>query len=124
MNDKGFTLIESLVALAILGITLAALVPAFQSFLDANSVSEQRSNALAAGQQAMEALRHVDPASLPTSGSSSPQIVTVGEHEFEVVTTYCLDSSYCGTGTRHITMDVAFAGKDIYTLETVFTRLH
>lgn len=124
MNEKGFSLIESLVALAILGITLAALVPAFQSFLDANSVSEERSNALAAGQQAMEALRHRDPASLPSSGSSAAQIITVGNHEFEVVTHYCIEPSYCGTGTRHIVMDVGFAGKDIYQIETVFTRLH
>jgi prepilin-type N-terminal cleavage/methylation domain-containing protein len=124
MNEKGFSLIESLVALAILGITLAALVPAFQAFLDANSVSEERSNALAAGQQAMEVLRHEDPSSLPSSGSSAAQIITVGAHEFEVITHYCREPSYCGADTRHVVMDVGFAGKDIYQIETVFTRLH
>lgn len=124
MNEKGFSLVESLVALAILGITLAALVPAFQAFLDANSVSEERSNALAAGQQAMEMMRHKDPSSLPSSGSSAAQIITVGAHEFEVIAHYCVKPSYCGTDTRHVVMDVGFAGKDIYEIETVFTRLH
>lgn len=124
MKSDGFTLLESLVALGILGVTLVAMLPAFQAFMDANSVSEERSNALAAAQEVMETLRHADPASLPTSGSSAVQAVTVGEHEYEVVTHYCQNSTYCGTDSRHIVIEVAFAGKDVYTIETVFTRLH
>jgi type II secretion system protein I len=124
MKDKGFTLLEALIALGILSVALVALIPAFQAFLDANSVSEERSNALAAAQQVIEGLRHEDPASLPSSGSSAIQAVTVGHHEYEVVAHYCQDSAYCGSDSRHIVVEVDFAGKNVYTIETVFTRLH
>jgi prepilin-type N-terminal cleavage/methylation domain-containing protein len=124
MNSKGFTLLEALVSLGILGVTLAAILPAFQALMDANSLSEERSNALAAAQEVMEGLRHEDPASLPSSGSSAVQAVTVGAHEYEVVTHYCRDTTYCGADSRHIVVEVSFAGKDVYEIETVFTRLH
>jgi prepilin-type N-terminal cleavage/methylation domain-containing protein len=123
MNCKGFTLLESLVTLGILGVTLVAMIPAFQTLMDANSVSEERSNALAAGQQVMEALRHQDPASLPSSGSIA-QAVAVGHHEYEIETHYCQNSTYCDADSRHIVVEVSFAGKIVYTIETVFTRLH
>lgn len=124
MSSKGFTLLESLVALGILGVTLMAMVPAFQMLMDANSLSEERSNALAAAQEVMESLRHQDPASLPSSGSSPVQAVSVGAHEYEVVTHYCRNTTYCGSDSRHIVVEVSFAGKDVYAIETVFTRLH
>jgi prepilin-type N-terminal cleavage/methylation domain-containing protein len=124
MNSKGFTLLESLISLGILGITLVAMVPAFQTLMDANSVSEERSNALAAAQEVMEGLRHKDPASLPSSGSSAVQAISVGAHEYEVVTHFCRDTTYCGSDSRHIVVEVSFAGKDVYAIETVFTRLH
>ena len=121
MNERGFTLLESLIALALL---LVALTPPSQTFMDANPLSEQRSNALAAAQEVMETLRHVDPASLPTSGSSGVSAVQVGAHEFEVETHYCLESSFCGSASRHLLVEVGFAGKEVYAIETVFTRLH
>ena len=124
MNDRGFTLLESVISLAILSITLVAMLPAFQTFMDANTLSEERSNALAAAQVVMEALRHEDPSLLPSSGSSPIEAVQVGAHEYEVVTHFCRNSSYCGTDIRHIMVEVSFAGKSIYTIETVFTRLH
>ena len=124
MNSKGFTLLESVISLGILSITLVGMLPAFQTFMDANSLSEERSNALAAGQEVIEALRHKDPSSLASSGSSPIEAVQVGSHEYEVVTHYCLNSSYCGSDIRHITVEVSFAGKIVYTIETVFTRLH
>ena len=123
MNSRGFTLLEALVAMAILGIALAGLVPSFQSFMDANSLSEQRSNAVAAAQEVMEGLRQLDPSGLPSTGNSSVQAVTVGNHEYEVVATYCVETSYCSSAARHIVLEVSFAGKTVYTVESVFTRL-
>lgn len=123
MSERGFTLLEALVALAILGITLAAMVPSFQTFLDANSFTEERSNGVAAAQEIMEALREADPASLPSSGSSPVQAVVVGQHEYEVVVHYCVEAQYCNAATRHLLLEVSFAGDTIYTVESVFTRL-
>ena len=123
MNSRGFTLLEALVAMAILGIALAGLVPSFQSFMDANSLSEQRSNAVAAAQEVMEGLRQLDPSGLPSTGTSSVQAVTIGNHEYEVVANYCVETSYCSSAARHIVLEVSFAGKTVYTVESVFTRL-
>jgi len=124
MNSKGFTLLESLISLGILSITLVTMIPAFQTLMDANSVSEERSNALAAAQVVIESLRHEDPASLPKDGASTLQAVAVGNHEFEVETHFCAETTYCGTDSRHILIEVSFAGKVVYKIETVFTRLH
>jgi prepilin-type N-terminal cleavage/methylation domain-containing protein len=124
MKSRGFTLVEAVIALAILGITIAAVLPAFIDFLDANSLSEERSNAVAAAQQVMEELRQVDPGSLPSSGSSAVQTVTTGNHEYEVTAHYCRTPSYCSTAGRHIVLEVNYGGKTVYTIETVYTRLH
>jgi len=123
MSERGFTLIEALIALGLLGIVLAGLVPSFISFLDANSASEERSNAVAAGQQVMELLRRQDPASLPGAGSSTIHAIDVGEHEFEVVARYCVETSYCSASSRHIVVEVLFAGDPVYEIETVYARL-
>jgi prepilin-type N-terminal cleavage/methylation domain-containing protein len=124
MNSRGFTLLEALIAMAILGIVLAGLVPSFQSFMNANSLSEERSNAVAAAQQIMEGLRQVDPSTLPSSGTSAVQAVTIGSHEYEVVANYCVESSYCSSAARQIVLEVNFAGKTVYTVESVYARLH
>jgi prepilin-type N-terminal cleavage/methylation domain-containing protein len=123
MNAAGYTLLETLIALAILSIALTGMVPAFQAALDANSFSEERSNAVAAAQEVMEALRQTDPADMPTGGASAPVVVQVGAHEYEVVARYCAQSGYCNAATRHVVVEVDFAGKTVYALETVYTRL-
>jgi hypothetical protein len=71
----------------------------------------------------MEALRQQSPSSLPTSGSSAVQIVQAGQHEYEVVTHYCMENSYCTADMRHIALEVRFAGKQVYIVQTVYTRL-
>ncbi len=124
MNGSGFTMIEALIALAILGIAMVGVLPAFQTYVDANELSEEHSNALAAGQTVMEALRQVRPATLPNSGSSATQTVNAGEHDYEVVAHYCRRTEYCSSTSRHIVVEVSFAGEMIYELETVYTRLN
>ena len=123
MSERGFSLVESVVALAILGIVLLGIVPTFKVMMDANTLSEERSNAVEAAQQVLEALRQQSPSSLPTSGTSGIQIVQAGQHEYEVITHYCMESSYCTADMRHIVLEVMFAGKKIYIVETVYTRL-
>ena len=123
INEKGFSLAETIVALAILAIVLLGIVPTFKAMMDANTLSEQRYNAVVAAQQVMEALRQQSPSSLPTSGSSAVQTVSVGTHDYEVVTHYCLESTYCTADMRHLVLDVSFGGKKVYIVETVYTRL-
>jgi prepilin-type N-terminal cleavage/methylation domain-containing protein len=123
MNEKGFTLIESVAATAILGFALLGILASFQTMSRSNTLHEQRSNAVAAATQVVEQLRRQPPASLPTSGSSAIQSVTVGQHTYEVVAHYCRKPTYCTADMRHVIVEVNFAGKTIYTIETVYTRL-
>ena len=121
--EFGFTLVECLIAVAILGVALTSLMPSFLDFMDANSHSESRSDAVAAAQQIMESLRRQDPAGWPSTGSSTAEVVEINNREFEVVKTYCLSSQYCGSASRHIVVEVSFGGKVLYSVESVYTRL-
>ena len=123
MNERGFSLVEAVCALGLLAIVLLGIVPTFQVLLATNTISEQRSNAVAAAEQVMEALRQQSPSSLPSSGSSAVQTVTVGSRDYEVVAHYCTRSAYCNDDMRHIVLEVGYAGQDVYIVETVYTRL-
>ena len=123
MNGRGFTLTEAMIALSILGVAMAGVLPTFLTYSDTNTLSEQRSGAVAAAQLTAEALRQADPGSLPSSGSSAVQVIRVGERDFEVQSHYCLRPTYCGTDSRHLTIEVFYGGRTIYSVETVYTRL-
>lgn len=122
-NSKGFTVVEALLAVALLGIVLTGVLPGFLTFLDSNTFSESASDAVAAGQVMLERLRLQDPSALPTSGKTSPEVVLVGNREYEVTNTYCLVSSYCGTDSRHVRVEVNYGGDTLFVVESVFTRL-
>jgi len=123
MNCKGFTLIEALMAVAILGIALVGVLPSFITLLDANTLSEERSDAVAVAQLVREDLRRTEPSTLPSSGVSAVQLITVGDKEFEALTRYCVRSEYCGSASRHIVVEIAYAGTTVYQIETVYTKL-
>ena len=123
MNEKGFTVAEVVAALAVLSVALVGLLGAFQSFIDTNTFTEERSDAVAAAQMVMEVLREPDPAALPSSGSSAVQYVDVGQREYGVVVHYCTVPAYCGTDSRHIVLEVSYGGSLVYTVESVYTRL-
>lgn len=123
MSEKGFSLIESLIGLALLAVVLASLLPAFLTLMDANTFSEEHSAALAAGQRAMEKLRLTDPGSLPTSGTSAVQIIVVDGREFEIVTHYCRVPEYCSSSTRHVSVEIRYGGQKVYDVDTVYTRM-
>ena len=123
MNEKGVTLIEALVAVAIIGIAISSVAPAFIVQMDTNTRNEERTEAAALAAQVMETLRHEDPADMPNGGSSDPESVTVGHRTYEVVVQYCNEPSYCGPGSRHIVTEVSLDGETLYTTETVYTAL-
>ncbi len=122
--ERGMTLVEVLIALAILALVMMAMLPSFISYFDANTRNEQRTGAVEAAQQVVETLRRDDPAALPTSGSSAVQAVTIGSRQYEVVTHYCRESSFCTATSRHLVIEVRLGGTEIYSVSSVFTQLN
>ena len=122
-NQRGFGLVESLVALALMGIVLTGLLPSFMVFLRANTLNDTRSGALAAAQQIVEGLRRQDPSLLPSSGASAAQLVAVGGREFEVVTRYCSRPEHCNSESRQLLVEVSYGGRQVLSVETVQTAL-
>ncbi len=123
MKEKGFTLIEVMIAMAILGVGLAAMAPLFLAHLQINNQSELKNGAVLVAQQTLDTLRLQNPITMPNSGSTTPQNVTMGGRTYQVVTTYCALASYCNSGSRHIRVEVQFRGKTLYTVDTVYTQL-
>ena len=123
MNERGFSLVEVICALGLLGIVLLGIIPTVQVLMQSNTISEERSNAVAAAQQVMESLRQQAPSSLPTTGTSAVQTVSVGTRDYEVVAHYCTKSQYCNDDMRQIVLEVGYAGRNVYVVETVYTRL-
>jgi prepilin-type N-terminal cleavage/methylation domain-containing protein len=123
LSERGFSLAEALVALAIMGIAIVGVTPLFMTYLDANTLTEQRSGAVAAAQQILEGVRAQNPSSLPSSGASAAQSVMVGGRVYEVTTRYCVNASFCDTASRHVVVEVTYRGIRIFTAETVFTQL-
>ena len=79
--------------------------------------------AIPASQQVLEALRLEDPEAMPSSGSLSPQTITVGSQQFQAIVSFCVNNIYCTTTSRHVTVDLFVDGMKVYDVETVFTKL-
>ena len=123
MNERGFSFVEVLLAVALVGTVVMGVVPAFMACKDANTRNEIRSGAAAVAQQAMETQRRLDPSTLPGSGSSSLQVVREGERDYEFVTHYCAEPAWCDFDTRHIMVEVSFGTQTVLIVESVFTKL-
>ena len=123
-NEKGFSLMEVVFSLGLLGIVTAGIAPSFIHHVKLITKNETRTRALSAAQTVLDEIRVSNPQDLPTSGSSTPQTVVVGKNNFSVVTNYCIASEYCTSiNTRHLHLVVSHQGESIYELETVYTKL-
>jgi len=123
VKQQGLTLLEVLVALAILTVALVAIIPAFVSFLRVNTGSEVGTQAANVAQTFFEQYRLQDPASMPTSGTDTKQMAYQGR-TFQVDTSYCVQPSYCGTGSRDIQVTVSYANHPVFRAETVYTQVN
>ena len=123
MNERGFSFIELLLAVALVGTVILGVVPAFLACKDANTRNEIRSTAAAVAQRAMEAQRRLDPSTLPTSGSTPIRVVREGERDYEFVVHYCVEPAWCDLDTRHLMVEVSFGPRTVLVVESVFTKL-
>lgn len=123
MKERGFTLIEVMVALSIFSIVSAGMLPAFLTYLKYNVNAQVKTEAALAAQEVLDEKRVEDPSDMPTSGSDPAQTVLIGNHSFDVTVSYCENTAYCAIDTRHLAVDVTYKGEVIYALETVYTDL-
>lgn len=123
IGQAGFTLLEVLVALTLFLIVSALMAPVFVAHLKYNLEASQKSGAIVASQQALDELRVQDVTGLPLSGTVGPTNMVVGERTYQVLTTYCLNASWCTATARHITVNVSFKNKSLFTTETVYALL-
>lgn len=119
---SGMTLVESLVAAAILLIVMASVMPAFISNLRINSDSEVRADAVVAGRYVLERYRAMNTRDIPNSGSEN-DTVTVRERAYDVTSYFCERGEFCSDESRHIRLEVAYEGEVEYETETVYTRI-
>lgn len=120
-DERGFGLIEAVIALVLLGVMLTSMIPAMTHYMQINSRAEIRTGAVAVAQQELDALRAVQ--TWPTSGSQTS--VTIGNAVYIATLTheqFC-DVGGCYAGARLVRMEVTHDGRSLYGVETVFTEL-
>ena len=124
-KEAGFTLVEVVVALAIMGVVIAASTTSFITHLRANYTAELIFEGEQAAQSVIDDLRYEEVSSLPLNGTDSPRNITMNAlREFQVYVTYCPEDTYCSSDTvRHLRVRADYRGERVYQTETVFTQL-
>jgi len=119
---QGFTLVETVVALVLLGVILVSLLPAIAHGMRVNSHSEIRTGAVAVAQQEIDNLRAIGD-TWPASGTVSS--ISTGSTTFQSRLSYqqYCDANGCYDGARLVTVEVSHNGRMYYRVRTVFTSL-
>ena len=127
MNARGFSLIEALIALSILSVVLASVVPLFITFSRSNLDSQHRTEAIAVAQMVVDELRQQSFEQWPESWPDPDGVKSLSSgHEdtlYDARISYCTaDLPLCGSGARHTRVEVVKDGKTYYQVETVYTQ--
>lgn len=118
---EGFTLVEALVALALLGVMLTALLPSFVQNIQVNTQSELRTDAVAVAQVEMDRLRALG--TWPATGTKREVTTELATYETELTySLYCRDGT-CFQGARQVQVEVFHRNRSLYRATTVFTSL-
>lgn len=122
-SRAGISLVEAVIAIVIVGIVLAGVVPALVSNLRVNTDSEVRTGAVAAAQTVLDRFR-VRPKSAWEASGSTVSVVSHGRsYDVAVVRQpFCQDGT-CLDGAELIELEVSHGGRTRYTVSTVFTAL-
>lgn len=130
MNKRGLSIIEAIVALAVIGIILAILIPSFIGSLRITNRTELRGVAIGLAQQRLEELRSQLPTPLPTSEVSGSTSVTVQGRTFAIQTTFCPTdvplttppTPACTAQRVLVRVQVSYLGSVLYAADTVYTN--
>src|SRR5690606_39205835 len=91
---KGFTIVEALVAIVILAIAMAALIPVFTRNARINSRMELRSGAVSAAQFVLDDLR-ISQRDNWNGTWPTAENVTAGSHDYDVTIEVCAPGPDC-----------------------------
>lgn len=119
----GFSLVEALVAIAILAVLLAGVVPAFVSNLRVNTDSEIRTGAVAAAQTVLDRFRVLPTKDWPASGATLSIASHGRSYDVTVVHEGFCQGGTCYSGADLIELEVMHGGRTRYSVSTVFTAL-
>lgn len=120
-DRRGFTLIEAIVALALMGVVVSALLPSLVQSMRANTDSELRTGAVAVAQQEIDGLR--GNGNWPASGTV--RVVETALTTYQATLTWgpWCEGANCFAGAREIHVAVRHQGRLLYQVRTVFTAL-
>lgn len=120
--SSGFSLIEAIIAVSLLGIALAAIVPSFVSYAGVNRDSEIKTQALAVAQEVFDELRWTGTFSNWPASGTLRQISREGR-TFDAVITWCTSElELCDTNIRHVQVEVRFNDRTYFTAQTAYTQ--
>lgn len=122
MNTKGFSIVELMIAMAILGIIGGAILSLQMANVNANTQTEIRMQGTSVVRQGMEELRARDV--LPVSGSETSEITN--GRTFQVIKEFCptTNDPPCTDTSIHVRVTAKFNGKAITSADTVFTKVN
>lgn len=121
LDDRGVMLVEAIVALGLLGLSMAALSALMTQHLRQAGTNSLYTAAIALGEQELEDLRSMDYNSLASRTYTPP---AVGVTTYTVASTVVADSP--SANMKSITTNVTWTGLNgpqTYTLYTIYTQL-
>lgn len=118
---SGFSLIEALFAMTLIGIVIASIAPVFASYTNVNRQTEIRSDATLVGERLLDDLRQIDIGNWPDS--STVRQTTISGRTFDATLTYQLFDSNISSNLTQVRVEVTFNGTTYFTAQTVFTNL-
>ncbi|AWN23202.1 hypothetical protein DKM44_08165 [Deinococcus irradiatisoli] len=123
-RSAGMSLLEVLIALLVISLVLSFAISALLGNASLNDKSEVTSGAAAAVRRVLDRTRAADPSTLPSSGTSEPENVTVGNRTYTVYTDYCVQPEYCTASARSLRVRARLgASGDLVSTDTVFTSV-
>ncbi len=126
----GFTLIETLVAIAVLGVTLTLLTTAFLANTNLNSVVDQRADATRIGETVLESYRQNSNYGVLAVSAPISQNFTRNGRTYVARTTFCPDTRSadltakmpCSDTAVFIELTISRNSTVLYSASTYYTR--
>lgn len=119
-RHNGFGLIEGLMAITLLGIALAGIIPVFISYQNVNNQSELRSNAILAAEQVLDQLKNRPFDEWEDYKSNvNAHTTRVGGYDYPVTLDFQVLPNF--SATRRVDLEVSYRGKVYFEASTIIT---